>query len=124
MLVFFLYEAHPSSSCLYLGVPGASLSHPALVKIDFKNVSAHISQQCLICMLVDLDNRTYEQAGKMLEYGIVHHGCKPRFFSEKFYSMLTTAYTETCLEVSDVSDPALRRYLEKVTFVYFDRTLT
>lgn len=61
------------------------------------------------------EHKTYEMAGKIMDYAIVHHCSRPRFFSDSLYSVLTSGYPGAQHQLCDVADPNLRQTLETVS---------
>jgi len=62
-----------------------------------------------------LEKRTYELAGKVLAYSIVHRGPLPRFFSRVLYVAITEGYYEAIPAISDIHDMELRGHLSDVS---------
>jgi len=81
-------------------------------------VPNEINHMCLCFVDVALENNTYEFAGQLLAYSIVHRGTLPTFFSDLLYTAISEGCWRASPELSDVTDESIRQHLQAVSIVH------
>ena len=65
-----------------------------------------------------LENKTYEFAGQLLAYSIVHRGPLPNFFTDLLYTSISEGSSHVTPELTDVTDESTHQQLKTVRFCY------
>ena len=63
-----------------------------------------------------LSRRSYEAAGKIIAYSIVHCGPLPRFISPALYAYMCEE--EPIIAIDDIDDPDMRQKVKAVSRIY------
>lgn len=65
-----------------------------------------------------LENKTYELAGKVMSYAIVHRGPLPQFLHPQLYAAIAEGCDATSLTVDDIPDFEVRQKMKIVSAVH------